>query len=96
MKITKTGITHEVNLSSSYIIYLFKGDDKANQAAMYEMLKTMKPYSEQDGGFWHVTACSPDCRVPSFFRGLDLYMIAIEHNHGDWNKPKTYELYIVE
>lgn len=98
MKITKTEFHMDVNAGSSWKLYLFRKGDEANQQAMYATLMTACPFSEKDGGYWHVSGCPvmSDCRVPEFFHGDQYYLICVEHNQGDWNKPFTYELYIVE
>lgn len=37
-----------------------------------------------------------DCRVPTFFHDREYWVVAVEHNNGDWNKKPTYTLYIAE
>lgn len=97
MKITKTGFHMDVNHGSSYKIYIFRDSNDPNIRIMYDTLMTVQCYDEHDGIFWHVSGGpADDCRVPEFFKGRGYYMICVEHNRGDWNKPFTYELYIVE
>ena len=37
-----------------------------------------------------------DCRVPDFFHDRGYWTLSIEHNNGDWDARKSYELFIVE
>lgn len=96
MKITKTDFNLKVNASSSWIVYITKTREAAN--ALHHMGMTQSEMLKPLGWYYHVSTAPvcKDCRVPEFFHDSDYYMTAIEHNNGDWNKPSTYTLYIVE
>lgn len=96
MKITKTEFNMKVNVSSSWIIYISKTYEQAS--AVQEMLKPQKEMLKSNGWYFSVQTVKvcKDCRVPSFFHDAGYFMTVVEHNNGDWSKPATYELNIVE
>jgi hypothetical protein len=95
MKITKTNFDMKVNVSSSWIVYITKDLETAQNLLSMEMV-----HREMLCGEWYysVSTCKVmrDCRVPSFFHGEQYYSTIVEHNNGDWDKPQSYSLYIVE
>lgn len=98
MKITKTGFDIKVNEGSSWKIYILKDFEAYKASNLMSIMATANQTEEKDGGYWGVQGCEVlrDCRVPSFFHDRGYWMVSVEHNHGDWKKPQTYELYIVE
>ena len=95
MKMTKTEFKKQVNVSSSWIVYITKTMEEARN--LHKFALTQK---EIMGGDWHYTVSTvpvnKDCRVPEFFHDHGYFATIIEHNNGDWEKPQKYELYIVE
>lgn len=94
MKLVKTNFEMNVNESSSWIIYITKNAEDAQN--IYNMCMTQKEIMND----WYYTismnkVCK-DCRVPTFFHDREYWMVAVEHNNGDWNKKPTYTLYIAE
>lgn len=94
MKIIKTNFTMKVNNSSSWIVYITKTHEEAE--AIH--LTTLTQIGLLDGWYCSVSTkkVHKDCRVPEFFHDRDYWVTAFEHNNGDWNKPNSYTLYIVE
>ena len=95
MKLVKTAFKLNVNDSSSWIVYITKDLQKANDIHNIALTQeSMFP----DGWYHTISTCkvNNDCRVPEFFHGGDYIATVIEHNQGDWNRKPTYELYIVE
>ena len=96
MKVTKTSFDMKVNEGSSWKIYVCK--DYETYRVLMDIVSTTNVLEEKTGGYWHAQGCQvlKDCRVPAFFHDRGYWMVSIEHNHGDWNKEQTYELYIAE
>lgn len=94
MKMTKTEFKKQLNASSSWIVYITKTWDEAEN--LHKFALTQKEILE--GWYYSVSTVDikKDCRVPEFFHDRDYYATIIEHNNGDWDKPQKYELYIVE
>lgn len=94
MKMTKTEFKKQVNVSSSWILYITKTWKEAND--LHNFALTQKEILE--GWYYTVSTVEvkSDCRVPEFFHNHDYFATVIEHNNGDWDKPQKYELYIVE
>ena len=95
MKMTKTDVNIQVNVSSSWIVYITKTWEEAEH--LHKFALTQK---EIMGGDWYYTVSTvevkKDCRVPEFFHDHGYFATVIEHNNGDWNEAPKYELYIVE
>lgn len=94
MKLVKTNFEMNVNESSSWIVYIAKNAEDAQN--IYNMCMTQK---EIMNGWYYTVGMNKickDCRVPTFFHDRDYWMVAIEHNNGDWSKKPTYTLYIAE
>lgn len=95
MKLTKTEFEMQVNVSSSYSVYIAKTMEEARNIQKFAL--TQKKILGDD---WYYTVSTvdvlQDCRVPEFFHDHGYFATIIEHNNGDWNKPQKYELYIVE
>ena len=94
-KFSKVDTAIKVNISSSWIIYITKNHEDAQDLHRFAMTqKAMMP----EGWYYTVQThqVMEDCRVPEFFHNHDYWMTVIEHNNGDWNKPSKYDLYIVE
>ncbi len=98
MKMTKTNFNMQVNVSSSYIVYIAKTSEEAD--ALHKFAMTQRELLTTTDAGWHYTVSTininKDCRVPNFFHDHGYFATIIEHNNGDWNKPQKYELYIVE
>ena len=96
MKMTKTDFNIQVNASSSWIVYITKTWEEANN--LHKFALTQREIML--GSDWHYTVSTVDikrdCRVPEFFHDHGYFATIIEHNNGDWDKPQKYELYIVE
>ncbi len=94
MKMTKTDFNVQVNVSSSWIVYITKTHDEA--IAIHKFAMTQKEILGDD---WYYSVSTvdikKDCRVPEFFHDHGYFATIIEHNNGDWDKPQKYELYIV-
>ena len=96
MKMTKTDFNHQVNVSSSWIVYITKTREEAD--ALHKFALTQRGLLTATDG-WHYTVSTvevkQDCRVPEFFHDHGYFATIIEHNNGDWEKAPKYELYIV-
>lgn len=94
MKITKTEFDMKVNEGSSWKIYICDSIDTMH--TLMAVLNTAGDPNTIDN-YYHVQGCEvlKDCRVPEIFHDRGYWMVSVEHNHGDWNKPQTYELFIV-
>ena len=97
MKMTKTDFNHQVNVSSSWIVYITKTHEEASD--LHKFALTQREIMTAADG-WHYTVSTveikQDCRVPEFFHDHGYFATIIEHNNGDWDKAPKYELYIVE
>lgn len=95
MKMIKTDFNIQVNASSSWIVYITRTIEEAQD--LHKFALTQKEIMDCD---WHYTVSTvevnQDCRVPAFFHDHGYFATIIEHNCGDWNKVPKYELYIVE
>lgn len=93
MKITKTEFKME--FPTSWIIYICKDAETAN--AIYSVEMTKKDMLDKE---WYYSVSMlhvhSDCRVPEFFRERGYTATIVGHNDGDWDKERTYTLYIVE
>lgn len=87
-KFSKVDTAIKVNISSSWIIYITKNHEDAQDLHRFAMTqKAMMP----EGWYYTVQThqVMEDCRVPEFFHNHDYWMTVIEHNNGDWNKPSN-------
>lgn len=94
MKITKTNF--EMKFPTSWIVYICKDSETANMIHNIEMTK--KDMLDKN---WHYSVSTyhdvhSDCRIPEFFRNRGYAATIVGHNDGDWDKERTYKLYIVE
>lgn len=91
----KTEYKLTVNKSSSFVVYICKNYVTARD--LTDLLYTQQAILDKD---WHynvtTTEIINDCRVPSFFWGLHLYAVIVEHNFGDWDHDPDYTLYIAD
>ena len=80
---------------SSWIIYITKTREEAQ--AVYNMASTQKAIH---GGDWRYNVSMnevlKDCRFPHFLHDRGYWMVAIDHNNGDWSIKPTYTLFLVE
>jgi len=96
MNITKTNFKKQFDNGNSFMIYVTKSPEVAEEIhKIHALNKAILPegwyYSVQT-----VRVCQ-DCRVPKFFHDCDYWATIITHNKGDWNdKHSTYEVYIAE
>ena len=94
MKMTKTDFNIQVNVSSSWIVYITKTMEEA--MTLHNFALSQKEAMGLDWYYISTTSIKKDCRVPEFFHDHGYFATIIEHNNGDWDKPQKYELYIVE
>ncbi len=98
MKMTKTDFNLQVNISSSYIVYITKTWEEAD--ALHKFAMTQRELLKAASADWyysvHTADIKKDCRVPEFFHDHGYFATIIEHNNGSWDKAPKYELYIVE
>lgn len=96
-KFIATEFDMKINEGSSWIIYIVNNVEEAN--AITPVLMTQrKMLKENPEWYYSVQSCevASDCRVPKVFHNRGYYMVAVEHNNGDWNRPQTYKLYLSE
>ena len=94
MKIIKTDFNIQINVSSSWIVYITKTMEEAIN--LHKFALTQKESMGLDWYYVSTVDVKRDCRVPEFFHDHGYFATIIEHNNGDWDKPQKYELYIVE
>ncbi len=97
MKTIKTEFNHQVNESSSWIVYITKTWEEADALHHFAMTQRAIVSGVAD---WYYTVSTvkveKDCRIPAFFHDRGYYATVIEHNNGDWKATPKYDLYIVE
>lgn len=94
MEIKKINITDQMHISSSWIIYVCKDAEIAEDVR--RMCENMKPVAGTKEAYCHVMSCKiySACMVPEFFHNRGYYMVGVEHNRGDWDLEPTYDLYL--
>lgn len=94
-KVIETAYRVKLNGDYSYKIYVTNNLEDAE--AVKAMCDTMQ---DMRGKRWYynvsVIEVENDYRVPDMFKRRGYWAAIVEHNNGDWNKRKTYSLYIVE
>lgn len=96
MKFTHTDFKKQVNICSSYIVYITRSNETAH--AIHNLELTKLDMMKAAGWYYHISTVEVcrDCRVPEFFHENGYWATIIEHNNGDWDKTPTYELFIAE
>lgn len=80
---------------SSWLIYITKTKEDAQ--TVYNMAMSQKAIFGENWRYnVSMMEVRKDCRVPNFFHDHGYWMVAMDHNNGDWDERPTYTLYIVE
>ena len=90
MKMVKTDFNVQINISSSWIVYITKTMEEA--MSLHNFALSQKESMGLDWYYVSTTSIKNDCRVPKFFHDHGYFATIIEQNNGDWDKPKKYEL----
>lgn len=95
-RMIETDFDMKVNISSSWIIYITKTWEDA--CVIMHSLHETSMMLKENGWYYTTSACEvlKDCRVPEFFHERGYFMVAIEHNRGNWELEPEYKLFLVE